>query len=1832
MKQKRKIAFILALFLFLNNCVFAFANELSSNLKVSYNSISSENISETSQNNVFEEASDVDTVSIDEQDAALDLDVSSTIKAQGITGSLTNQMFPMSSRLSLGYDGGSAIAEDGNLYSWGNNFSGEMGNGTRDEDGGHGLRIPQKTLSNIKFVKRINSVVSAINQSTLLQIWGAGNDNWYGKNSKPYYTSPVSFTNNVEYFDFNAFNNGFITEGGDLYYWGSDDNDTGNVNHELYLYKNNIQQFYITKDGWNAKAIIDNAGDLYMFGTNLDGQLGIGTFENYTNPTYFYNAQKVLSDVKGVTLWHYGCTALKNNGDVYVWGGNYKGILGVGNNDETFMINSPTKIMEDVKYITSSEWHCAAIKNNGDLYLWGNNECGEIGNNDTTNQYSPTKVLTNVEYVNLDSFRSMAITKNGDLYTWGFGQGYALGNGTTENILIPTKIMSNVKYAIYSPGGLEGAAVTYKDDVYVWGNSPFGIDYDADGNYTDAYQNLPPTKILSLKGSGVAYEPEEPYEPGDDTVFHNIFTSVKGKGEISSTSVARVADGKDKTITAIPADGYDFAYFIVDEENNDCGESVWGSNSYTFTNVKADHRITAIFRRKYNPEDLKYPRDEQNKNFMFSISNENYDRWDTEYPYECNLADFFKDSTIFNTDLVKMSMRVAMAAMDPNEYTGTPKRATYIKDLMTKLDFQYDEGKERKNGRLYDKDIQYVNPDGNTIGTAIGSRRIKNGDKEATLVLVAVRGGGYLNEWAGNFNITDADNWEQPDIHYGWDIASDTVVKRIQNHLQRYNITDLDNTKIWITGYSRAAAVTNITAAKLDDGAIKGIKRNNIFAFCFECPKGTKKQDYNDSRYDNITNIVNLADIIPLVAPNNHQFWQYNRYGITHYIPDSVGYKPSIYRQFRTSMLYKYKKILGDYCGENKSGKIRYDTEDLRKLANSAFEFASTQNSVNRNLVAALTYLIPLPHEYMTIYQGDLWNYGYSVFSENMDLYKVIRNIVDHARYTRKAVAPILATTVNANPRIEKKKELDYLAINHYPELQLAWIDTLSKEDYFPESSAGRMHIIANCPVNITVKNNEGAVIGKIIEDKPIEMDEGIGTYIDENGQKVVVIPTNSNYDINITSTDNSNVSLTREVFSENNIFPNDLESYLSISMNKGESINAQIISSNVVVKDPSGIILTPDINQKGESIAVYQVSSNVVGSGSIVGGGGFINGEFCQMSATPIGNAEFLGWEVDGEIKSTELLYRFSVLKDVLITAKFTKDTSEDSKYDDVRDGIEPGDLPEGKSLPEGIWIGGLKKTYYYTGNPLKPAFRVYYNNKRLNPKIDYTTTYKNNTAVEKNAKIVLNFKGDFTGSKTITFEIAKNPLSANTVFGDPLAVPYKAGKKNNKVKPMLINSDGIVLKYTNKDFDFKYLDSSGNESSCEEMGTYSIQMNSKSDSKGYVGGVTVNIPLIVTDKPVMSAVKVTGKTSFPYTGEKQMPSLNLKYSGETLNKDYYVINTISGDNYTDPGSHILVFKGDGINIYGVKRVTYKITGKKKLGDNKYTFVMIAPNSLDEDRKVPYAYGGAKPDVIVSYNGVLLRKGRDYTVGYKNNKKAGNVATVTVKGTGSYTGSIPLNFNVSKQKLSNLTLVISDRVESTKEKDYEKVPILFFDKSYTDQKLKKNTDYTAVFTVSSGSTKPAAGGSVSVNITAKSGGNYTGEVNATYRIIRKSEDISKAKVTIHKGKAYNYTGKPVTPSGNDVVVKIGNTPVGSENYDLFYSNNIKRGKNATILLKGKNNYSGKKIVRFTIGGSSLAKLTDLWNGVIQTLKIREKSNKSGYYHIQHHLYHAKQKTIVKPA
>jgi hypothetical protein len=115
---------------------------------------------------------------------------------------------------------------------------------------------------------------------------------------------------------------------------------------------------------------------------------------------------------------------------------------------------------------------------------------------------------------------------------------------------------------------------------------------------------------------------------------------------------------------------------------------------------------------------------------------------------------------------------------------------------------------------------------------------------------------------------------------------------------------------------------------------------------------------------------------------------------------------------------------------------------------------------------------------------------------------------------------------------------------------------------------------------------------------------------------------------------------------------------------------------------------------------------------------------------------------------------------------------------------------------------------------------------------------------------------------------------------------------------------------------------------------------------------------------------------------------------------------------------------------------------------------------------------------------------------------------------------------------------------------------------------LKKDTDYTLTY-----SNNTNAG---TAKITVKGKGSYTGTVNVTFKISPAS--LSKAKVGSVAKRA--YTGKAIKPTPSVVVGT--RLLVKDKDYTLSYSNNVKTGK-ATILIKGKGNYSGSTKATFKI-------------------------------------------------
>ena len=246
------------------------------------------------------------------------------------------------------------------------------------------------------------------------------------------------------------------------------------------------------------------------------------------------------------------------------------------------------------------------------------------------------------------------------------------------------------------------------------------------------------------------------------------------------------------------------------------------------------------------------------------------DKKTAKYIYDYDENWFFTPSTTYQHGLTKMSIRGAVAGYgvmdDPYSID------TNIKYLMA--------GTDKNSLEFTNYESSYPDPKTNTIGYAISSKNIKNSaGKTASLLMVTVRGGGYMDEWGGNFNLGTKDE------HQGFNEAALQVRDGIKKYVEKYKDKLPYELKVWISGYSRGAATTNRVAKMLDDGAVEGLTRDNIYAFCFECPQNTTKtQSYVESdKYKNIVSIVNSVDLVPKVAMSGFEF---KRYGTVYQLPN----------------------------------------------------------------------------------------------------------------------------------------------------------------------------------------------------------------------------------------------------------------------------------------------------------------------------------------------------------------------------------------------------------------------------------------------------------------------------------------------------------------------------------------------------------------------------------------------------------------------------------------------------------------------------------------------------------------------------------------------------------------------------------------------------------------------------------------------------------------------------------------------------------------------------------------------------------------------------------
>ena len=377
----------------------------------------------------------------------------------------------------------------------------------------------------------------------------------------------------------------------------------------------------------------------------------------------------------------------------------------------------------------------------------------------------------------------------------------------------------------------------------------------------------------------------------------------------------------------------------------------------------------------------------------------------------------------------------------------------------------------------------------------------------------------------------------------------------------------------------------------LDDGAVEGLTRDNIYAFCFECPQNTTKtQSYVESdKYKNIVSIVNSVDLVPKVAMSGFEF---KRYGTVYQLPNI--------------------RALADYgIARAKMVKCYTDLITYNKLALGARMYDWTEQEV-KNLYLPMQAVVYLTKEGLA--QASM-----------MD--KLMDDLCDVA--------------VNRE--------------NYYMRLQANMISGMA-------GVLGKNSGLDTGALAVTIARVIPGLAAKHPLDNAYLLTHLIP--IDENGQKIVCIPEDADYKVDLKATDNGTMTYT---VMNQNLETNEcsqVKSYVDIPIKEGEvyksTFETDTESSTETLKNVSGDEVQPSIEKGASEDIKKQVNVTAQSGGSVTGGGSYTISEYAKVTAEPETNYTFAGWYENDNLISKEKEYRFCVQNNRNLSAHFSKNANQ--------------------------------------------------------------------------------------------------------------------------------------------------------------------------------------------------------------------------------------------------------------------------------------------------------------------------------------------------------------------------------------------------------------------------------------------------------------------------------------------------------------------------------------------------------------------------------------------
>ncbi|QDZ21158.1 RCC1 -like regulator of chromosome condensation protein [Chloropicon primus] len=239
-------------------------------------------------------------------------------------------------------------------------------------------------------------------------------------------------------------------------------------------------------------AVIMSSGEVYTWGWNFFAQLGNGESESRQGIPHAIPWLARLN-LTSIACGQFSTAAVTEEGELYMWGSNEAGQLGRG--DFAVTTSDPIKIpiQGKVKAVSIGYGHVLAVTTEGKVFSWGKNFYGQLGVGDHRDKATPQPVThlqeETVVDVSAGQYHSLALTAKGGVFAWGYNREYELGLNDNMDRVLPQGVttLRNRKISQVSAGSYHNLALAEDGSILSWGLN----NYEQLGRVADKYGKFP---------------------------------------------------------------------------------------------------------------------------------------------------------------------------------------------------------------------------------------------------------------------------------------------------------------------------------------------------------------------------------------------------------------------------------------------------------------------------------------------------------------------------------------------------------------------------------------------------------------------------------------------------------------------------------------------------------------------------------------------------------------------------------------------------------------------------------------------------------------------------------------------------------------------------------------------------------------------------------------------------------------------------------------------------------------------------------------------------------------------------------------------------------------------------------------------------------------------------------------------------------------------------------------------------------------------------------------------------------------------------------------------